>query len=112
MSPNHPNANSIASGEAYALARQLQRCWSIEAGALYPDDLIVKVRVVVSRDRQVLSAAIIDQWRYSKDLYFRSAADAAIRAFHSPECKTLELPPNKYEMWKDIVVTFDPSDML
>lgn len=110
--PDAPYAETMTMSEADALARQLQRCWSIQAGARYAEDLIVKVRLTVSPDRRTLSAVIVDQWRYSQDSYFRAAADAAIRAVHSPQCETLELPPDKYELWKDIVVTFDPTDML
>jgi hypothetical protein len=110
--PEAPYAETMTMSEADALARQLQRCWSIQAGARYAEDLIVKVRLTVSPERRTLSAVIVDQWRYSQDSYFRAAADAAIRAVHSPQCEVLELPPDKYEMWKDIVVTFDPTDML
>lgn len=94
------------------LSQQLARCWSIQAGARYAEDLIVKVRLTVSPDRRVLSATVQDQWRYSQDSYFRAAADSAIRAVHSPQCEVLDVPPDKYDMWKDIVVTFDPTEML
>lgn len=110
--PMAPFAETMTMSEADALALQLQRCWSIQAGARYAEDLIVKVRLTVSPERRVLSAVIVDTWRYSQDSYFRAAADAAIRAVHSPQCEVLNLPPNKYDIWKDIVVTFDPTEML
>lgn len=110
--PEAPYAETMTMSEADALAQQLQRCWSIQAGARYAEDLVVKVRLTVSPERRTLSAVIVDQWRYSQDSYFRAAADAAIRAVHSPQCEVLQLPPDKYETWKDIVVTFDPTDML
>lgn len=110
--PAAPFAETMTMSEADALAQQLQRCWSIQAGARYAEDLIVKVRLTVSQERRVLSAVIVDTWRYSQDSYFRAAADAAIRAVHSPQCEILILPPDKYDTWKDIVVTFDPTEML
>jgi hypothetical protein len=68
--------------------------------------------LIVARDRRVQSATIVDQWRYSQDSYFRAAADSAIRAINSPQCETLNLNPDKYDLWKDMVVTFDPREML
>lgn len=111
-SPQAVLGQQMTMSEADALAQQLQRCWSIQAGARYAEELVVKVRLTVSPDRHATSATIVDQLRYSSDSYFRAAADAAIRAVNSPQCETLELPPDKYDMWKDIVVTFDPRDML
>ncbi len=110
--PIAPFSETMTMSEADALAQQLQRCWSIQAGARYAEDLVVKVRLTVSPERRTLSAVVVDQWRYSQDSYFRAAADAAIRAVHSPQCEILQLPPDKYETWKDIVVTFDPTEML
>jgi hypothetical protein len=30
----------------------------------------------------------------------------------NPRCKTLPLPPDGYEFWKDAVFVFSPRDML
>ncbi len=110
--PDVPYAETMTMSEADALAQQLQRCWSIQAGARYAEDLVVDVRLTVSPEKRVLSATIVDQWRYGQDSYFRAAADSAIRAVHSPQCEILILPDGKYNLWKDIVVTFDPREML
>jgi len=110
--PVAQQAAEMTMNEYDALSQQLQNCWSIQAGARYAEDLVVKVRLTVSPDRHVMSATVVDTWRYSQDSYFRAAADAAIRAVNSPQCETLVLPPDKYEVWKDMVVTFDPRDML
>jgi outer membrane biosynthesis protein TonB len=111
-SPLAAFSEKLTMSEADALSQQLSRCWSIQAGARYAEDLVVKVRLTVSPERRVMSAMIEDQWRYGQDSYFRAAADSAIRAVNSPQCETLQLPPEKYDLWKDIVVTFDPRDML
>jgi len=110
--PNAAFSEKLTMSEADALAQQLSRCWSIQAGARYAEDLVVDVRLTVSPDRHTTSATIVDQMRYNSDSYFRAAADAAIRAVNSPQCETLMLPPDKYDLWKDIVVTFDPRNML
>jgi outer membrane biosynthesis protein TonB len=105
-------SEQMTMSELDALRQQLSRCWSIQAGARYAEDLVVEVRITVSPERRVLSATVVDQWRYGQDSYFRAAADSAVRAVNSPQCETLNLNPDKYDMWKDMVVTFDPRDML
>ncbi len=110
--PQAAFSETLTMSEIDALRQQLSRCWSIQAGARYAEELVVEVRVLVSPERKVMSATIVDQWRYSQDSYFRAAADSAIRAINSPQCETLILNPDKYDLWKDMVVTFDPRDML
>jgi outer membrane biosynthesis protein TonB len=110
--PQATFSETLTMSEIDALRQQLSRCWSIQAGARYAEELVVEVRVLVSKERKVMSATIVDQWRYSQDSYFRAAADSAIRAINSPQCETLNLNPDKYDLWKDMVVTFDPREML
>ncbi|MFA5592038.1 MAG: energy transducer TonB [Micavibrio sp.] len=107
-----PFADTLTMNELDALRHQLSQCWSIQAGARYAENLVVEVRILVAADRRVTSATIVDQWRYGQDSYFRAAADSAIRAINSPQCAVLNLNPEKYHLWKDIVVTFDPREML
>ncbi len=102
----------MSMSEMDALRRQLSQCWSIQAGARYAEDLVVEVRLLVNRDRTVRSATIVDQGRYNRDGFFRAAADSALRAVRSPMCNPLHLPEGKYDLWKDMVATFDPRDML
>ena len=76
------------------------------------EDMVVDVRIAVNPDRTLQQATIVDQLRYNTDSVFRAAADAAMRALRNPRCTPLELPPDKYEEWKDTVLTFNPKDML
>lgn len=105
------NPNTLTMAEVDRLRTQLSRCWSIQAGARFSDELKVEVRLAVSREREVTSATVVDERRYKKDAYFRTAADAAIRAINSKHCQTLDLNPSKYDQWKDMIVTFDPRDI-
>lgn len=50
--------------------------------------------------------------RYMGDSYFRAAADSVLRAIRNPRCNPLELPADKYDLWKEMTVTFDPREML
>jgi len=105
-------ADQLSMSEMDALRRQLGGCWNVMAGAKNAEELIVEVRVVMNRDRSVNRASILDTGRYNRDSHFRAAADAALRALRNPKCSPLELPPDKYDQWKTVLIRFDPSDVL
>lgn len=97
--------------EMDALRSQLEGCWNVPIGAKDADNMGVDIFMVINRDRTLQAARIVDESRYSRDSFFRALADSAMRAVRSPNCSPFELPPDKYDTWKQITVTFDPSQM-
>lgn len=110
-----PNVSRISDrlsmSETDALRQQLGMCWNIMAGAQNSENLAVEVRLYVNPDRTVRQVDILDQSRYNSDTFFRAAADSVLRAVRNPMCSPLNLPADKYDQWKEIVVNFDPRDM-
>ena len=41
--------------------------------------------------------------------FFQAAVDSAVRAVF--QCQPYELPSDKYALWRDMILNFDPSDM-
>jgi outer membrane biosynthesis protein TonB len=111
-SPRHDPSLSLSRSEFDALRRQLSSCWNFPAGAKDSVSLIVEIKVVVNRDRTVREARIVDVARMRRDPYFRSAAESALRAVQNPRCSPLQLPPNKYRLWRSMTLEFDPREML
>jgi hypothetical protein len=100
--------------EQMALVRtiqtQMRRCWRLEPGARDAEDLVVAIQVSLNQDGSVRRAAIVDEARVRSDPYFRSAAENALRAIH--KCSPFEgLPLQKYALWRDMKLTFNPSEM-
>ena len=116
MSPLAKFSQKLSSSEidaiASALNTQFAGCWALMAGARDAEDITVTLKITVNPDRTIQSARIADQWRYNQDSFFRAAADAALRATQHPNCTVLDLPPDKYELWKDIVLNFNPAAQL
>ncbi|MBI1273857.1 MAG: hypothetical protein GC131_07220 [Alphaproteobacteria bacterium] len=104
-------ADRLMISEEDALRRQISRCWNMPVGAREAEKLVVEVLIEVNQDRTVRTVEIVDRSRLS-DPYFRSAAEAAVRALRNPQCSPLELPPDKYNQWRVIRFNFDPRDML
>jgi outer membrane biosynthesis protein TonB len=109
--PRAPLGSQITASEVDLVRQQIARCWNVPAGARDAKDLVVEIRVVVDPDGTVRQATIVDQARLS-DPFFRAAAESAKRAFFNPLCRPLRLPPDKYAIWKDLVVDFSPKDIL
>ncbi len=97
---------------AAALNNQFRSCWNLMAGARNAEDIVVKINLVVRPDRSVQSARIVEQWRYNQDSFYRAAADEAMRAIRHPNCEVLDLPADKYDLWKDLTFNFNPSQQL
>jgi len=97
---------------AAALNTQFSSCWNLMAGARNAEDIVVKINLKVRPDRTVQSARIVEQLRYNQDSFYRAAADEAMRAVRHPNCEVLDLPPDKYELWKDLIFNFNPSAQL
>ena len=104
-------SDSLSISEQDALRQQLAGCWNINPGLMNAQDLRVEVKVVVNPDRTVSSVKIVDQGRYNSDTFFRTMADSALRAVQNPRCSPLKLPEDKYNLWHEMTVVFDPKEM-
>ncbi len=89
--------------------RQIQECWSLPAGAKEAENLVVDIRVALDPDGTVRQARIVDAARMEQDSFFRAAAESARRAVL--KCSPLKLPPETYQQWKTMTLTFDPKEM-
>jgi hypothetical protein len=82
------------------------KCWRIPVGS--------KVTVIVSLNPDAsiksLKLAEQDQILYNKDTKFKEVADSAKTAIIN--CSpNKSLPLDRYDVWKEIEITFDPRDM-
>ena len=110
--PRAPLGSQLSASEMDMVREQISHCWNVPAGARDAKDLVVTIRVAVLPDGNVQQATIVDQGRAAADPFFRAAAESARRAFFNPLCRPLRLPPDKYELWKDMTVAFSPKDLL
>jgi outer membrane biosynthesis protein TonB len=97
-----------------ALLSQIRECWNVPVGAPTPEKLIVQVRVFLARDGSLAQPPSLEpQTRAAaaSNPYMRTAAEAALRAVNVCEPYRL-LPADRYETWREIVMTFDPSKMI
>jgi outer membrane biosynthesis protein TonB len=100
----------LTMSELDAIRQQIERNWSIPAGAKDAANLIVRIHIALNPDGTLRGTPqILDQSRMGED-YFRIAAESAVRAIYKSE--PLKLPADKYEAWRDVTLTFNPREML
>ena len=89
--------------------RQVQPCWSFDAGARDPASLIVEMRVFLNPDGSLSGQPeILDRSRYLSDPFFRSAAERAQRAVL--DCQPFNLPRESHSLWSSLLIRFNPAE--
>jgi hypothetical protein len=91
------------------ITQQMSGCWRLEPGAREAESLVVGIKVQLNRDGSVRAVKITDTGRMATDAFFRSAAENARRAILS--CQPFDLPPKRYEVWRDLRFRFNPKEM-
>ena len=105
---SNASAGQLSQTETGALRARLQELWSPPAGARDPQELTLEVEIQLKPDG-TLSAPPTVLTGGSSPL-FQAAKDSALRAVYRGQPYTM-LRPEHYELWKDVVVTFDPQFM-
>lgn len=99
---------TLSESEMDALRRQIARCWNPPVGSVGAADLVVRVQMNLSEDGSLRgTAAVVNS---SGNPSFQAAADSALRAVR--RCAPYSLPFEKYSAWQDVIVNFDPREML
>ena len=108
------NENSqLSISEIDLLVQQLSSCWTAPAGAVIEKGMVVKIAAKIKPDGRVLenSIRIIDTNIVKTNSFYGPITESAMRTLLNPECIPLKLPRDKYNLWKDIKITFDHSIM-
>ncbi len=97
----------LQQNEIDALRARLASCWSIPPTAADPAELRVKVKMFLGRNGALERDPVIVEYR--PGTIGQIAAESALRAVKL--CAPYNLPAEKYDSWKEIIVTFDPREM-
>ncbi|MDR3325796.1 MAG: hypothetical protein LBS66_00530 [Rhodospirillaceae bacterium] len=92
------------------IAAQFRKCWSFDPGSKDINNLVVQIHVLLNKDGSVTHVDIVEDPRYHSDNFYRSATDSARRAVLT--CSPINLPSGKYEALKDLILRFDPRDIV
>ena len=103
----------MSMSEKDAIMSQIQKCWTVPAGAKNAQNLVILLNAEYNKDGSLIRVEMSrdTQAKVNNDSFFRAAAESAMRAVK--QCYQLQgLPPEKYETWHFIELQFDPKNML
>jgi len=100
-------ANRLSVSDIDYLRQQISRCWSPPVGVLDAVGLIVKLDLELNLDGSLARAPIVPN--SSGEPIFTIASEAAARAV--VQCQPYTLPPEKFDVWRRMIVNFDPREM-
>ncbi len=92
------------------IRHQIEKHWNLPAGARDAHNMRVTLSISLDRDGTVLDVTIVNLGQANTDTFFRAMAESAVRAVWKIE-KIRFLPPDKYHLWRELTLNFDPSDM-
>ena len=92
--------------------KRMEPCWNFQAGSKKAQDIIVEIEVKLRPDGYVSGASITNRSELTSDPFKLAAGESALRAVLNPSCQPYILPTNRYDVWKDIKLRFNPREML
>jgi len=112
--PKAPLGEKLTISEIDAIKRQIERCWLVPAaiGAKDVQEMSVQVRLKLNPDGTLRESRIVDRFRMETNATYKAVAESALRAIRNPRCSRFNLPLQKFDVWKDMVLRFNPSEMV
>lgn len=101
----------ISASEIAMIGQIIRSCvaskWNVLSGGVSAQETLVKIRLQFNPDGTLNKAPeVMNPQRTS---YFVAISESAVRAVQ--DCEPFNLPAPRYEVWKDIVINFQPKDM-
>ena len=97
----------VTQSEMRYLQTQMQRCWNPPVGVANAADLNVRVEVRFSQNGELSGLPVVLN---TGGEGFDVASNAAVRAVQ--QCQPYDMPVEKYDNWRQVIVNFDPKFML
>ena len=103
----------LSISEIDMLRQQLSSCWNAPAGAVIErgDKVTISAKVLQNMKVSPSSIRIVDTNIAITNPFYGPITDSAMRTLLNPECTPLKLPKDKYNLWKNLTITFDYSIM-
>ncbi|WP_031934314.1 hypothetical protein [Candidatus Hepatobacter penaei] len=94
-----------------SIKQQFSECWSTPQRVRDAKGLVVAILLRFDSTGRVISAKLLPRKSTAKHPDFAIASASAMRAVHHPSCNPLTLPPEYYQDWKEIVMTFSTDNL-
>lgn len=102
--------STLSQSEMDALRGQIQKNWSVIAGIEGAEGMVIRVTMRLDRNGDIVGQPEVEA-RGGSDSARRTLEGSAVRAVRR-SAPFKNLPPDKYDAWSEVVVNFDPSELL
>lgn len=89
---------------------QIQKNWNLPAGGRNAHNMVVALRIRLGPDGTVLDVSVVDRSQMNNDPFYRAMAESTVRAVLKTG-QIRNLSPEKYHIWRDMKINFDPKEM-
>ena len=100
----------MTGGEKDAFRLAVNACWNVDPGAEWAR-VTVTVGFSLGQDGRVVGDVRMISASGGNDAQTSTAFQAARRAILRCGSSGYKLPPEKYDQWQNVEITFDPSGM-
>jgi colicin import membrane protein len=101
----------LSASEIAVLQQIIKSCvqekWTLSGGGQDAMDLVIKLRLQFRPDGTLSAPPQVTNQQNTS--FFLAASEGAIRAAQA--CEPYSLPPEKYEIWRDVIMNFSTRDM-
>jgi colicin import membrane protein len=101
----------LSASELAVLKQIIRSCvgpkWNVFGGGEEAQNTVVKIRVIFHPDGRLAAAPQVVNPQNTP--FFLASAESALRAVQA--CEPYPLPPDKYSVWRDTILTLNPRDM-
>lgn len=112
---NQSPSNRITMTEMHAMINTIRTaimpCWNLQPGAKGAQNIVVIIGASLNPDGRVTRAWVKNRSVLIEDPFKLAAAETAQRAILNQACQPFKLDPKKYDIWKDVTLNFNPSEM-
>ena len=104
---------NLSISEIDLVLQQLSRCFIAPLGSDIEKTTFVKISAKILQNKRVIqnSIRIIDTNIDISNPFYGPITRSSMNTFLNPDCIPLKLPEEKYDLWKNITLTFDYSIM-
>lgn len=102
--------SKLSQTEMDALRAAIQKNWQIIPGMVDAGQVLVKVTMKLDRNGEIMGQPKVETSGGTEGVQ-RALAGSALRAVKRSAPFT-GLPPDKYDAWSEVIVNFDPSELL
>ena len=104
------SGEKLTISEIDIIRRQFIPCWTVPAGIKDISKINISVKLKLDQEGNVLGSKLLRDYG-SKGNSYKSVAESVLRAVKHPACKKIQVPKKKFELWKNITLNFDLSEI-